>query len=110
MFGRSGGQKIESENRVTEWPMWLEYFVFIGFILIGVGSDWYCAFDWFSGKYSPFTMRVLARAALIVLSCACIGLLAVIWRRGRRREGVAFFFLSSITFSGNMLLWRIGHR
>jgi hypothetical protein len=110
MSRREERQTVESSGMLRAWPSWLEWCFVIGLILGGIGWDWYCAFEWFSGKYSLYSGPVFTRMSLIVMSCALVGFLAVRLRGGRWQVGVAVFFLTSGTVSGNILLWWIGHR
>jgi hypothetical protein len=70
----------------------------------GVGLDWYCAFRWFSGRYSLFSEPVLRRMGLIVVLCAALALLAVrLIPRARLRDAGAVFFVASMALSRFML-------
>ena len=109
----SGPQKqktAEYRDRAESWPMWLEYLLVIALSIGGVACDWYCAYEWFSGKYSFWSGRVLERMAVIVIACAFIAFLTIFWQRGRGRwqAGVAAFCGVSVAFSGNMLVFWIG--
>ena len=79
-------------------------------MISAVASDWYCAFEWFSEKYPFFSDPVISRMAAIVLSCASVGFFATLPRRARWQVGIVVFFFASITVSGNLLLWWVGHR
>jgi hypothetical protein len=73
-------------------PRWLQ----LCWIIIGIGLDWRCAFEWFAGKSSFDSEIVLARTGLIVLACAGVALLAVcVTREGRWRHTLPLFCLIS---------------
>ena len=98
---------------MNAWPPWLERSYLIGFVIGGVGVDWYCAFEWFAGRYSLWSGTVFYRMVLIVLSCAAVGFLASLTRREKWQRwqlGVAVFAFASVNVSGNLLLWWVGHR
>jgi|SRR5579864_846859 len=107
---RKSTYQIESYAATREWPPWLEQSYLIGLVTVGVAIDWYCAFEWFSRRYSFWSGSVIRRMVLIVLSCAAVGFLATLPRRDRWQVGVAVFASASATVSGNLLLWWVGHR
>src|SRR5437879_1352253 len=43
------------------------------FIAVGLGFGWNCAFEWFAGKNSLWSVPVLTLGVLVVLLCAIIG-------------------------------------
>jgi len=103
--------RLDDLNGATRaWPPWFQWCFVIALAIGAVASDWYCAFEWFSRKYSFCSEPVLYRMLLIVLSCASIGFLATFPRGTRWQVGVVVFFSVSITVSGNLLLWWVGHR
>ena len=97
-------------EEINEWPLWRERAYLIGFVVGGIAADWYCAFEWFSGRYSFLSGTVIQRMVLIVLSCAAIGFLAILPRRDKWQVGVVIFGSASATVSGNLLMWWTGHR
>jgi hypothetical protein len=103
-------QSLDSGRAHGAWPPWLEWCLLIGFVVAGVGWDWYCAFEWFSRRYSLASAPVLGRMASLVLLCASIGFIAALLRGKKWQVGVVVFFLASGTLSGNLLLWWVGHR
>ena len=60
-------------------------------VIVGVGLDWRCAFEWFAGKTPFYSGMVLGRTVLIVLGCAGASLLAVFVTQTRRRDAWLFF-------------------
>jgi hypothetical protein len=74
-------------NRIKSQPWWLVWF----FAAIGLGLDWRCAFEWFSGKYVFYSETVLDRTILIVLACTTAALLAVWFTGARRRDALLLF-------------------
>ena len=107
---RKSTQTVESDGAMSAPPPWLERSYLIGLVAIGIAVDWYCAFEWYFRRYSFWSGTVFYRMALIVLSCAAIGFLATLPRRGRWQLGVAVFFFASVNVSGNLLLWWVAHR
>jgi hypothetical protein len=89
---------------------WFEWLFVIGLVFGGVIWDWYCAFEWSSGKSPLFSLLVIRRMSAIVALCAAVGFLVVRLRQAKWQVGVAIFFLASGILSGNILLWWIGHR
>jgi len=87
---------IES-NGLSVGPQSLKRSHVIGFVFTGVTVG---PKGVFPGK--PFKCA-------IPVSCAAIGFLAGLPRRERWQVGVAIFLSASATFSGNLLLWWIGH-
>jgi len=80
-------------------------------VIVGLGLDWRCAFEWFEGKSSFYSEPVLARSGLIVLACAGIALLAVwVTRVARWRHIPPLFFLfSGVVYNILSVHW-IAHR
>jgi hypothetical protein len=109
-MSKRGPQPHEVNSAVRAWPPWFEWCFLIGLVIGGVASDWYCAFEWFSRKFSFYSEPVFYRMVLIVLACASIGFVATLPRGGKWQVGVVMFFFASVTVSGNMLLWWVGHR
>jgi hypothetical protein len=60
-------------------------------VIVGVGLDWRCAFEWFAGRTPFYSGMVLGRAVLVVLGCAGASLLAVFVTRTRWRDAWLFF-------------------
>src|ERR1700685_3880319 len=84
------------EDRIRVQPWWLGWC----FAVIGVGCDWYSAFEWLYGTYSLSSPPVLRGLVLIVGLCASISFLSV--RRhslASRKLPWAFFTLSYILFT-----------
>jgi hypothetical protein len=79
-------------------------------IILGVVSDWYCAYEWFQKEYSFCSAEVLTRMLLIVLACAAIGAMTAIYRGKGWVSGVGMFSYSSVLVTGNMIMWWIGHK
>jgi len=85
-------QAAENRDTVRARPRWLQ----LCWVIIGLGLDWRCAFEWFAGKSSFYSGLVLARTGLIALACAGVALLAVCIARGLRwRHALPLFFLVS---------------
>lgn len=77
-------------------PWWLAWC----FAAIGVGFDWYSAFEWFYGRYSLCSATVLRGLVLIVALCASIAFLAARRRIAASRElPWAFFAISYVLFA-----------
>jgi integrase len=55
-------------------------------IILGVVSDWYCAYEWFQKEYPFYSAEVLTRMLLIVLACAAIGAMTAIYRGKGTKE------------------------
>ena len=94
------------ETLQAKQPWWLVLCWVIG----GVGCDWYCAFQWFSGKFPFCSPPVLHRMGLIVVLCATISILGTRIAGHKLREAASLFCIASITLLGNMLMWWTGHR
>ena len=88
-----GQQTIESRDAARpRQPRWLQ----LCWIMIGLGLDWRCAFQWFAGKSSFYSSLVLGRTGLIVLACAAVALLAVcVTRAAKWRDALPLFCLLS---------------
>ena len=91
-----------AEDRDTVWvrPWWLQ----LCWVIIGVGLDWRCAFEWFAGKSSFYSEFVLARTGLIVLVCAGVALLAVCVKRWRHALPL-FFLVSAVVYNILSVHW-----
>jgi hypothetical protein len=112
-FGLGTISKTEERNAIdnrntiqTRQPWWLV----VCWALSGVGLDWYCAFEWFSGRYSLFSTHVLRAMGLFVALYAAIAFLAVHLVRARLRDVGAVFLLISLIVSGVMLIHWAAHR
>jgi hypothetical protein len=86
------------------WPRWANWFLLSGLIVAGISADWYCAFEWFSERYLFWSTLVLQRMCMIVVSCAVIAFLYVLWRREDWKMGIIVFFAVSWSFVGYMLM------
>jgi hypothetical protein len=103
-FGRHQSSEHMEKERTRAW--WIDWCFVIG----GVACDWYLAFKWFSGKYSPFSATVLRTAALIVVLCALVSVLAARIFGGKLRESSGAFFVTSGSLLANLLMWWTTHR
>src|SRR6266567_2154166 len=99
---------VGANSAMSAWPPWLERSYLIGLVIAGVAMDWYCAFEWFSKRYSFWSGTVFYRMVLIVLSCAAVGFVATLPLGQRWQGGVVVFFFASGNVSGNLLLWWVG--
>jgi hypothetical protein len=99
---------MENEDTLkARQPCWLV----LCWTVIGLGLDWRCAFEWFSGRCPLYSQAVLQRMSLIVMSCGVAALIAVRVSRGARwRDAGAFFCLVSGMVYGHLSVWWIGHR
>ena len=103
MAKREEGQAIESRENATPW--WLN----CGLTICGLGFDWYCAFEWFSGRYALYSTPVLRELSLIVVLCATVALLVVYCGKAKLREAPQIFFILSFALFGFMFLSMAGH-
>jgi hypothetical protein len=94
---------MEKEKARRWWIDWC-------FGICGVACDWYLAFEWFSGKDSPFSVTVLRASILAIAVCALVSTLATRIVGGKLRESAAVFFLVSGVLLGNLLIWWTVHR
>jgi len=69
-------------------------------VIVGVGLDWRCAFESFSGKSPFYSEIVVGRAVLIVLGCAGASLLAVCVTQTIWRDAWLLFSAFSMTVYG----------
>ena len=75
------------------------------FVIGAVTLDWYCASEWFSGRFPLFSVHVLRATGLIGGFCALGALVAFCAvRRAKPRDVVAFFYGASLVVSGTMLI------
>jgi hypothetical protein len=98
-FGSNPLRQHEIEKRIKAQPWWLAWC----FAVIGVGCDWYSAFEWFCGRYSLRSGSVLRGLVLIVALCASIAFLAVRRRTAISREFPWAFFAFSYVLFGFMI-------
>src|SRR5258708_33114451 len=99
-------QVIESPDTAEAKPWRLaDWCLVIWFVASGLVSDWHCASEWFTGRYTHFSAPVLSVMGLIVVFCASIAFLAACLFGGRWRSAVLVFSLFSYTLSGYMLTW-----
>lgn len=104
---REGQNAIENRDTVqARQPWWLV----ACWAVSGVGLDWYCAFEWFSGRYSLFSAHVLGAVGLFVLLYATVAFLAVRLVGARLRDSAAVFLFISLIVSGAMLVHWAAHR
>lgn len=104
---REGRKAIENQDTVqARQPWWLV----VSWAVSGVGLDWYCAFEWFSGRYSLFSAHVLGAVGLFVLLDATVAFLAVRLVGARLRDIAAVFLFISLIVSGAMLVHWAAHR
>ena len=87
----SGLQDQHVPNKRDMSPVNLSKWFLLFWVIVGVGLDWRCAFEWFAGKSRFYSEMVLGRAVLIVLGCAGVSLLAVCVTQTRRRDAWLFF-------------------
>jgi hypothetical protein len=88
-------------------PRWRQ----LCWVVVGLGLDWRCAFEWFAGKSPSYSVLVVGRTGLIVLVCAAVALFAVcVTREARWQHATPIFFaLSFIVFDILSVYW-IAHR
>jgi hypothetical protein len=103
-------QSSEHVEKEKAKPRWVDPCFVIG----GVACDWYLAFEWFSEKYSLFSGAVIRAAALAVVLCALVTILAARVLGANLRESAAGFAIgfSLVSFSLllNLLMWWTTHR
>jgi hypothetical protein len=88
-------------------PWWL---VLI-WVTIGLFFDWRCSYEWFAGKYSPYSYTVADRTVLIAVFCLAVSFLMVCAvRKAKLRDAGLAFFLVSILVWGNLGIWWSAHR
>lgn len=81
-----------SQDSTPVMPRWRQ----ACWVVIGLGFDWLCAFEWFSGKTSFYSGLVLGRTSLIVLVCATLALIAVsVTREAKWQHASPIFFAFS---------------
>jgi|SRR5579872_113678 len=98
-FGWNPRREQVTEDRIKAQPWWLGWC----FAAIGLGCDWYSAFEWFYGRYSLCSAPVLRSLVLIVALCASIAFLAVRRRTATSREFPWAFFIFSYLLFGFMI-------
>jgi hypothetical protein len=103
-FGRQQSSEHVEEEKPRPW--WIDWCLAIG----GVACDWFLAFQWFSGKYSFFSGTVLRAAAVVVVVCVLVSILAARILGGKVRDSAGVFCLTSFTLLGNLLMWWTTHR
>jgi len=88
-FGSNLQREQVREHRIKAQPWWVAWC----FAIVGLALDWRCAFEWFAGKCSFYSVIVLGRAVLIMLACAGISLLLVciVPRPARWRDALLLF-------------------
>jgi len=106
---RSGAGMISKRDERTvqeRQPWWLV----VCWAVSGVGLNWYCAFEWFFGKYSPCSVHVLRVMSLSALLYGTVAFLVVRLVGARLRDTAAVFLVISLTISGVMLVHWAAHR
>jgi hypothetical protein len=83
-----GQQATENRDTVRPMPWWRQ----LCWVVIGLGLDWRCAFEWFGGRSSFYSELVLGRTGLIVLACAGVALLAACVIREARWQHASTIF------------------
>jgi hypothetical protein len=87
-------------------PWWLV----LCWVTGGLVFAWRCAFEWFAGRYPPYSEALLRRMGLIVAPCAVLALIVAGLLRARLRDAGAVFFLISLLVYGCLSVWWIVHR
>ena len=102
------GTQLSSEHVKKEKarPWWIDPCFVVG----GVACDWYLAFQWFSEKYSLFSGEVILAAALAVVLCVLVTILAARILGAKLRESAVGFFVTSCSLLVNLLMWWTTHR
>jgi len=104
---REGRKAMEKQSTVqARQPWWLA----VCWAVSGVGLDWYCAFEWFSGRYPVCSAHVLRVVGVFVLLYATVASLAVRLVGARLRDTAAVFLFISLAVSGAMLVHWAAHR
>jgi hypothetical protein len=103
-----GHQATDNRDRVRLMPWWRQ----VCWVVIGLGLDWRCAFDWFAGKSPFYSEIVLGRTVLIVLACAGIALLAVCLTPEAKLQHASpiFFALSFVVYDILSVYWIVHRR
>jgi hypothetical protein len=102
----AGVSKREGRTAQATQPWWLV----VCWAVSGVGLDWYCAFEWFSGRYSLCSAHVLRAVGPCVLLYGAVAFLAVRLVGVRLRDIAAVFLFISLIVSGAMLVHWAAHR
>jgi hypothetical protein len=76
-------------------------------VVMGVGADWVCAFQWFARRYAFLSGPVIGMTGLIVALCAVIGFLVARTMRRDWRTVLLVFLLASWIGTGVAERW--GH-
>jgi len=98
-FGSNPRREQVIQDRIKAQPWWLAWC----FAVIGVGCDWYSAFEFFYGRYPLCSEPVLRGLVLIVALFASIAFLAVRRRTAISREFPWAFFAFSYVLFGFMI-------
>jgi len=94
--GRETQQEIEGRGTVTTRQNRLpDWYIVTYCVVIGVGLDWACAFQWFFRRYAFFSGPVLGATTLIVALYASIGFLVARMMRRDWRTALLLFGLAS---------------
>jgi hypothetical protein len=111
IFSQKTVHVIESPDTAKAKPRRLpDWCLVTWFVTSGLVCDWYCAFEWFTGRYTHFSGPVLGVMGLIVVFCASIAFLAIRLFGGKWRAAVLVFSIASYTLSGDILIWWDIHR
>ena len=89
------------------WPVWC---FAIWCIVGGLAFDWYCAYEWFAGKHTYFSIPVLGVMGLIVLVCISISIIVVLLTKEKWIVVVIVFAVASCSLCRVLLSWWGAHR
>jgi hypothetical protein len=109
--GLESPQAREGRDRdiVLASPAWSHQ---LAWVIIGIGLDWRCAFEWFAGRSPFYSEPVLDRTVLIVLACAGAALLIVCFSRGVKLwfASALFLGLSALVYDLLSVHWTAHRR
>jgi hypothetical protein len=74
-------------------------------VVMGVGADWVCAFQWFARRYAFLSGTVIGMTGLIVALCAVVGFLVARTMRRDWRTALMVFLLASWIGTGVAERW-----
>jgi hypothetical protein len=92
-------QVTEGQDTERPSPSWWRQ---LAWVMIGLGFDWRCAFEWFAGKSSFYSEPVLDRTVLIVLACGGVAFLVVCFSRG-----VKLWFASALFCAASIFVYTL---
>jgi hypothetical protein len=102
-----GHQATGNQDTVRLMPRWRQ----LCWVVIGLGLDWRCAFEWFAGKSPFYSELVLGRTVLIALACAGLAFLAVsVTRESKLQHASPIFFVLSFLVLDVLSVYWIVHR